>query len=81
MDLLKDFCTTNFKIFAFVKKIGIKLDGKSYGLGMKHYNSRGQDYLRVEGAKQSPENRTRGFRCVWLLTAVRNLAAPPTGSS
>ena len=39
------------------------------------------DYLRVEGAKQSPEKRTMGFRWLWLFTAVRNLAAPPTGSS
>ena len=39
------------------------------------------DYLRIEGAKQSPEKRTMGFRWLWLFTAVRNRAAPPTGSS
>ena len=34
------------------------------------------------GAKMSPEKRMRGWQFVLtLLTAVRNLAAPPTGST
>ena len=34
------------------------------------------------GAKMSPEKRMRGWvSLVALLTAVRNLAAPPTGST
>lgn len=38
--------------------------------------------LLMLGAKMSPEKRTKGLTS-WLtaLTAVRNLAAPPTGST
>ena len=37
-------------------------------------------HLQIDGAKQSPENRIKGFRSAYFLMAVLILAAPPTGS-
>ena len=36
--------------------------------------------LLLLGEKMLPEKRTSGLFSFWLLTAVRNLAAPPAGS-
>ena len=37
-------------------------------------------YLRIDGAKQSPEKRIKGFLSEYCLIAVLIRAAPPTGS-
>lgn len=38
------------------------------------------DNLRMLGENASPLNKTNGFKCWNVLTAVKNLAAPPIGS-
>ena len=41
---------------------------------------RNVECLHIEGAKQSPEKRIRGFLSEYFFMAVLILAAPPTGS-
>ena len=57
--------------------------GEGAHLNMQYYKlDLAEDwYLLILGAKISPEKRMRGFSSCSSLTAVRNLAAPPTGST
>ena len=48
--------------------------------GLVKEQIRNVECLHIEGAKQSPEKRIRGFRSEYFFIAVLILAAPPTGS-
>ena len=51
---------------------------KAYSCGIVNYKK--NECLHIEGAKQSPEKRIKGFRSEYFFMAVLILAAPPTGS-
>ena len=51
-----------------------------YNLWSRKRKIRNVECLHIEGAKQSPEKRIRGFLSEYFFMAVLILAAPPTGS-
>ena len=48
--------------------------------GLVKEQKRNVECLHIEGAKQSPEKRIRGFLSEYFFMAVLIRAAPPTGS-